>query len=227
VFDVEIEKEIECKEHTDEVVRFYCETCETAICILCTFNDHKDHEVAQFSDAVIKYKSTIEELLHGCQEQLDRFTEQLGVISECESCIRSAEQKIRDVSIDMISDIRTRERILLEEIQNIYGSETMELIKRKDALSTDLDALKSTVNLTEIILKGLLFDLIYFTWKLESVGIFYEDFIEILFIKGSIQSNKTMRQKQIFDGNRVIMYSLSRLRVELSFAQLIEYSGMT
>ncbi len=41
IFDVEIEKDIECKEHEDEVVRFYCEPCETCICVLCTFNEHK------------------------------------------------------------------------------------------------------------------------------------------------------------------------------------------
>ena len=41
IFDVEIEKDIECKEHAEEVVRFYCEPCETCICVLCTFNEHK------------------------------------------------------------------------------------------------------------------------------------------------------------------------------------------
>ena len=45
-------------EHSDEVVRFYCEPCETCICVLCTFNEHKDHEITQFGDAVVKYKAT-------------------------------------------------------------------------------------------------------------------------------------------------------------------------
>ena len=41
LFDVDIEKDIECKEHPDECVRFFCEPCETCICVLCTFNEHK------------------------------------------------------------------------------------------------------------------------------------------------------------------------------------------
>lgn len=154
IFDIEIEKEIECKEHNDEVVRFYCETCETAICILCTFNDHKDHDVAQFSDAVLKYKSNIENLLYSCQNKLEQFEGQLEVVNNCEGCIRGAEQKIRDVSIDMIADIRNREKLLIEEIHNLYGPEMMSLVGRKGELKADYDALRGTVQLTELILKG-------------------------------------------------------------------------
>lgn len=67
LFDVETEKDIECREHRDEAVRFYCEPCSMCICILCTFNEHRDHEIAQFSDAVGKYKENIRALLADCQ----------------------------------------------------------------------------------------------------------------------------------------------------------------
>lgn len=154
IFDIEIEKEIECKEHSDEVVRFYCETCETAICILCTFNDHREHDVAQFSDAVLKYKSNIENLLYNCQNKLEQFDSQLAVIKKCDDCIKGAEQKIRDVSIDMIADIRNREKMLIEEIHNLYGPEMMSLVQKKSELKAEYDTLRSTVQLTEMILKG-------------------------------------------------------------------------
>lgn len=90
------------------MIRFYCETCEEPVCILCTFNDHKDHDVAQFSDAVQKYKSNIENLMQSCQENLHGLEEQIEVLTKCEMCIKEAEAKIHDVSIDMISDIRNR-----------------------------------------------------------------------------------------------------------------------
>ena len=67
LFDVETEKDIECREHRDEAVRFYCEPCDMCICILCTFNEHRDHDIAQFSDAVGKYKDSIRALLSDCQ----------------------------------------------------------------------------------------------------------------------------------------------------------------
>lgn len=174
IFDVEIEKEIECKEHSDEVVRFYCESCETAICVLCTFNDHKNHDVAQFSDAVQKYKGNIENLLVDCKGKLAQFDEQLEVVNKCETTIRDAEQKIRDITIDMISEIRNREKLLIEEIHNIYGEETMGLIERKSELQANHDALQSTVQLTDLVVKGKDMELLLLKkevqQKLETLG---------------------------------------------------------
>ena len=60
-----------------QVVRFYCEPCETCICILCTFNEHKDHEISQFGEAVMKYKENIESQMQGCQKKIDKFDSQL------------------------------------------------------------------------------------------------------------------------------------------------------
>ncbi|XP_067931210.1 E3 ubiquitin-protein ligase TRIM56-like isoform X2 [Watersipora subatra] len=154
IFDVEIEKEIECKEHSDEAVRFYCETCETAICILCTFNDHRNHDVAQFSDAVQKYKGNIEGLLSNCKNKLEQLESQLAIIGKCETTIRGAEEKIKHISLDMISEIKNREKVLIEEIHNIYGPETMSLIESKDDLQANHDALQSTVKLTDLVVKG-------------------------------------------------------------------------
>ena len=78
------------------------------MCIICTFNDHKEHDVAQFSDAVMKYKSNIENLMRDCKANLLKSESQIESLKQCEQCIRQAEMKIRDISIDMIADIRSR-----------------------------------------------------------------------------------------------------------------------
>lgn len=136
------------------MVRFYCESCETAICILCTFNDHKDHDVSQFSDAVQKYKGNIENLLKSCKTKLEKFDQQLETVGKCESIIRAAEQKIKDITIDMIAEIRSREKTLIAEVHNLYGPDTMELIGKKNELQANHDALKSTVQLTDLVVQG-------------------------------------------------------------------------
>ena len=60
-----------------QVVRFYCEPCETCICVLCTFNEHKDHEISQFGEAVMKYKENIQEQMGGCMKKIEKFDSQL------------------------------------------------------------------------------------------------------------------------------------------------------
>jgi len=57
---------------------------------------------------VKKYKSNIENLTRDCKSNLEKFEKQIEIVSSCEECIKTAETKIRDVSIDMIADIRNR-----------------------------------------------------------------------------------------------------------------------
>ncbi|PVD33106.1 hypothetical protein C0Q70_08555 [Pomacea canaliculata] len=154
LFDCEIEKDIECKEHQDEVVRFFCEPCETCICVLCTFNEHKDHEITQFSEAVCKYKEDIQELLRSCKSKIEIYDTQLALLSRCELIIKEAEQRIHDVAIQFIADIRSREKQLVDDLHALYGSELMEYVNRKSEMQSNLDSLKSTCSLTELVLKG-------------------------------------------------------------------------
>ncbi|KAH9515203.1 hypothetical protein Btru_019506 [Bulinus truncatus] len=154
LFDVEIEKDIECKEHQDEVVRFYCEPCQTCICVLCTFNEHKDHEITQFNDAVNKYKENIQDLLGSCKSKIDIYDRQLALLNKCEGVIKAAEQRIRDAAIQFIAEIRNKEKSLIDDLHDIYGPELMTYVTRKNEMQNNLDGLKSTCSLTELVLKG-------------------------------------------------------------------------
>jgi hypothetical protein len=154
LFNVEIEKDIECKEHEGESVRFFCEPCQACICVLCTFNEHKDHEITQFSDAVIKYKDTIQSMLGNCKGKIDIFDRQLALLNKCQGFIQSAQQRIKDTATQFVSDIRNKEKSLIEELHDSYGSELMQYINQKNEMQNNLDSLKSTCSLTELILKG-------------------------------------------------------------------------
>lgn len=130
------------------------QVCETCICVLCTFNEHKDHEITQFKEAVAKYKKNIQGLLKKCESKITTFDSHLEALNNCEENIKLAEQKIHDTAIQYIAEIRNREKQLIEEIQNLYGAELMQQIDNKKNLSTQVDGLRSTCSLTEVILQG-------------------------------------------------------------------------
>ncbi|ESN91218.1 hypothetical protein HELRODRAFT_194532 [Helobdella robusta] len=154
LFDVEIEKEIGCKDHQDEVIRFYCEPCESCVCILCTFNEHRDHAISQFQDVAVKYKANIESLLAHCKQKITIFETSLEAINKCESTIKQVEQKIRDKSIEYIQEIRNKEKQLLEELHQIYGQECFECIDSKKELVHQVENIRNTCNISEVILLG-------------------------------------------------------------------------
>jgi uncharacterized protein Yka (UPF0111/DUF47 family) len=101
---------------------------------MCTFNEHKDHNITQFSDAVVKYKDSIQLLMSRCKEKIERFDKQLESLNRCEEIIKTVEQKVHDKAIEYIQEIRNREKQIIEELQNIYGPECMEQLANKKDL---------------------------------------------------------------------------------------------
>ena len=128
----------------DEVIRFYCEACDACVCVMCTFNEHRDHEIMQFSEAVIKYKDNIRDLMTRCKKKIDKFDSQIDCLNQCDDIMRSVEQKVHDTAIDYIQQIRNREKQIVEELQNIYGPECIQqLANKKELLAQVKHALQS------------------------------------------------------------------------------------
>ena len=118
----------------DEVVRFYCEPCDACVCVMCTFNEHRDHEIMQFSEAVVKYKDNIRQLMTRCKDKIDKFDSQIDSLNQCDEIIRSVEQKVHDTAIEYIQQIRNREKQIVEELQNIYGPDCIQQLANKKEL---------------------------------------------------------------------------------------------
>ena len=151
LFDIEIEKEIECKKHRDEIVRFYCEPCEQCICVVCTFQEHKGHDVSSFSEGMQKYQASLDKLVQLCRERITHVKEQIGMITKCEGEIKTAEDQIRDVAIESITDIRKKEREMVQCVYDVFGPEAMEYLKEKQPLQESLETLQNTCNLTDVV----------------------------------------------------------------------------
>jgi predicted transcriptional regulator len=101
---------------------------------MCTFTEHKDHNITQFSEAVGKYKDNIQQLMFRCKEKIERFDKQLESLNRCEEIIKTVEQRVHDKAIEFIQEIRNREKQIIEELQNIYGPDCMEQLANKKDL---------------------------------------------------------------------------------------------
>ncbi|ESO09930.1 hypothetical protein HELRODRAFT_72857, partial [Helobdella robusta] len=52
LFDMQIEKSVQCRTHSDEIVKYFCEPCDECVCILCAFHQHKNHEVSTIAEVL-------------------------------------------------------------------------------------------------------------------------------------------------------------------------------
>ncbi|XP_055954720.1 mucin-17-like [Patella vulgata] len=153
LIDIEGEKDIECKAHPEEIVRFYCEPCDACICVVCTFQEHRDHEICSFNDGFTKYKETLVDLLDRCKERLGGVASRVKLIDKYELLMKEIRERIRDIAIDYMTQVRARERELIKKVDDLFGSDVLEFIQNKSWLQENLDHLQSTCNLTEIIMK--------------------------------------------------------------------------
>ncbi|GFS11404.1 E3 ubiquitin-protein ligase TRIM56 [Elysia marginata] len=153
IIDLEGEKDIVCKVHSEETVKFYCEPCGSCICVVCAFQEHKDHDVLSFSDSFAKYRGDLESLLGQCKTRAQEVSSRLSVIDKYETVVKGVRDTIRDLAISSIAKVRAKERELMKRIDDLYGGEVQAFVDSRPALQENLDELQNTVQFTDIMLR--------------------------------------------------------------------------
>ena len=166
--DIEMAKDIQCKIHEEESLRYYCEPCQSCICVLCTFEDHKNHEIETLNEGLTKHRDCLDSLLEKCKERIENVKNRLEEIRDCENKIKDAEEFIRDTAITSVSTIRQREKFLTQEIRKYYGQDTYDFLNEKQSLKDKMETLKHTCNLTELVLKDKNIELLLLKKDLQS-----------------------------------------------------------
>lgn len=143
-----------CADHSQETVRFYCESCDRCICILCTFNDHKTHRIVTFSESVKTQIQTLETRLWKCRKTVDTMKDHLNVISHFEIKVATAESLIRERSNELVRMIKEEEDKSLNELKAvIQNDEVASFLEQKPHFEQMLTDMEGTLNAAESLLK--------------------------------------------------------------------------
>ncbi|KAK4469584.1 hypothetical protein MN116_007121 [Schistosoma mekongi] len=130
-FELQSHSDIECKDHPGETVRFYCEACSTCICVLCTFNAHREHEVTSFGEAVTKIRHEISRNLDIASQRIGKVQSQLHNVREAANIIHRIEQRIHDTVEHFIEEIQQQEQELISELHQFVGECNMHHIRNQ------------------------------------------------------------------------------------------------
>ncbi|CAF1378139.1 unnamed protein product, partial [Didymodactylos carnosus] len=154
IYELEIEKDILCKNHLTEFVRFYCEQCQCCICIACTYSEHRDHELSDFRSAAINHKQYIQVCLDQCKSKMNDLEDYLQIIKRCDSNMATIEAAIHTLATTFEKSLRVKEQELVAQVFSLYGDETHEFIKRREELDEYFEQIKNTCSLTELVVNG-------------------------------------------------------------------------
>lgn len=102
----------------------------------------------------MRHKNSIEDNLRRCRQKITDVRHRVDMLRQCETRMLFTQNEIHRVALAFIDAIRAREKCLIEELGQIYGNEANDYLKRRDELEAFLDQLKSTCNLTDMVVKG-------------------------------------------------------------------------
>ena len=97
--DVEVEdKDVLCRTHPGELVRFYCEQCSSCICVVCAFEaPHRGHEVLSFPSALARHGHSLDTLVSSCKDRITHLRVAVEEAKRLDKEVSLAEEQVRSL----------------------------------------------------------------------------------------------------------------------------------
>ncbi|KAJ8412512.1 hypothetical protein AAFF_G00128480 [Aldrovandia affinis] len=115
-----------CPNHEGKVMEFYCESCETAMCLECTEGEHREHVTVPLRDVLEQHKAALKNQLDAIRNRLPQLTAAIELVNE------------------ISRQLTERKNEAVNEISNTFEELERALHLRKSALITDLENICST-----------------------------------------------------------------------------------
>ncbi|XP_070536810.1 tripartite motif-containing protein 2-like [Ptychodera flava] len=138
-----IVKDVYCTIHPDQLVTFYCNTCQTPVCTGCTIVNHRipDHSHSDLKVVAEEYRTLLRNMVDKMKVKEEEIDHVLHTIkAECnqlEDKCKEEEREIHRKAEEIIKKTREEEERMVDEIKRKYNQ------KKKDA-QADIDKLELT-----------------------------------------------------------------------------------
>ncbi|VUZ52664.1 unnamed protein product [Hymenolepis diminuta] len=154
IFSLATESAIACREHPEEPVRFYCENCSACVCVLCTFNDHREHEMKSFGEALLNLREELRRKVNETQILIQKTRQWLGVIDDAAEMVHKVEREVRQCADRAIDEIHRQEDRLIEQLHSRVGRPAMQTIERAPEWECQLSRLETVHGEVVELLEG-------------------------------------------------------------------------
>ncbi|XP_015197424.1 tripartite motif-containing protein 3b isoform X1 [Lepisosteus oculatus] len=118
-------KPLSCPNHEGKVMEFYCESCETAMCLECTEGEHREHVTVPLRDVLEQHKAALKNQLDAIRNRLPQLTAAIELVNE------------------ISKQLTERKNEAVSEISSTFEELERALHLRKNALITDLESICS------------------------------------------------------------------------------------
>ena len=132
-----------CKEHPQQELKLFCETCETPVCKECMVEEHSDHAFLPLEDASMQYTEILQGLVGKTRPLISQLNESMKNI---EFLLSSIQERAEVVAEEICDSIDTQMRALQEHKRFLLSRLHAIKAKKEDTLEHQLEEVKKIVD---------------------------------------------------------------------------------
>ncbi|XP_059186592.1 tripartite motif-containing protein 3-like [Centropristis striata] len=144
---------LSCPNHEGKVMEFYCESCETAMCLECTEGEHREHVTVPLRDVLEQHKSALKNQLDAVRNRLPQLTAAIELVNEISKQLterkNGAVTEISNTFDELEKALHQRKTALITEVENICSSKQKVLQAQLTSLLQGKENIQSSCNFTE------------------------------------------------------------------------------
>ncbi|XP_010224116.1 PREDICTED: tripartite motif-containing protein 66 [Tinamus guttatus] len=112
-----------CPMHTQELLKLFCETCDTLMCHSCLLTEHKEHRFRHLDEALRNQRVILENVIAKVEEKKNGIQISAKQIEdrllEVKHLYKKVENQIKMAKMVLMNEISKRTNILLEQLERI------------------------------------------------------------------------------------------------------------
>uniref|UniRef100_A0A1X7VXW0 RING-type domain-containing protein n=1 Tax=Amphimedon queenslandica TaxID=400682 RepID=A0A1X7VXW0_AMPQE len=137
----------------DELLKIYCETCDSVICHDCTVRTHKNHDYDLVSASFTKHCQELKGSLNPLKEKVEALKKVVSALAERENEIRErGKEVLEDIHVmveDMINVLYQSEQKLTEQAKRITNDKLTRLSEQMKSAKLSLSLLEDVNDYVE------------------------------------------------------------------------------
>ncbi|KAM3616914.1 uncharacterized protein V6R79_025937 [Siganus canaliculatus] len=144
---------LSCPNHEGKVMEFYCESCETAMCLECTEGEHREHVTVPLRDVLEQHKLALKNQLDTVRNRLPQLTAAIELVNEISKQLtdrkNDAVSEISSTFDELEKALHQRKTALITEVENICSTKQKVLQAQLTSLLQGKDNIQSSCDFTE------------------------------------------------------------------------------
>jgi sugar lactone lactonase YvrE len=115
-----------CRVHKGETVKYYCETCNSPVCLPCTFIDHRGHNIDEIRRVRQQFSNDMESLVVQSEDNILQLQSARDDLAELENELfirkEAIKAQIRHAAQELIRTINENEVQLVSEVEAFFDT---------------------------------------------------------------------------------------------------------